>query len=222
MSGAEVTSMRRIGIMGGTFNPIHIGHLTLAEWARDALELKEVWFIPTGSSYMKSEEEILPAEERLHMTQLAVSSNRFFGCLDMEIRREGPSYSHETLAQLKACFPEDNFYFIVGADCLFSIENWKNPESVFAHATLVAAVRGETKLSELKKKKRDLEAKFPVLQISPVILLPFMGMSVSSTQIRQRIRDGQSVRYLVPDNVIAYIKEKNFYQSDGGQCEKNR
>lgn len=205
--------MRRIGIMGGTFNPIHIGHLMLAEWARDALKLEEVWFIPTGSSYMKSQEDILPAKERLLMTQMAVRSNKAFYCLDIEAEKKGPSYSCETLAQLKKRFPEDNFYFIVGADCLFSIEKWKNPEEIFANAFLTAAVRGDSILSELEGKKRDLEEKFPVLHDSPVILLPFIGMSVSSTQIRQRIRNGQSVRYLVPEDVTAYIEEKGFYQA---------
>lgn len=199
--------MRKIGILGGTFNPIHWGHLLLAEWARDTFELEEVWFIPTGYSYMKADAGVLPGEERFHMVQLALEQNRFFRCLDMEVRRQGCSYSYETLEQLKNMYPADDFYFIVGADCLFSIESWKCAERIFQNCTLVAAVRGESSWSEMKEKRKELEEKFH----GHILLMPFASLSVSSTEIRQRIKERKSVRYLVPDRVLTYIEEKGFY-----------
>lgn len=208
--------MRRIGIMGGTFNPIHIGHLTVAEWALDALALNEVWFIPTGISYMKSKESsdeaVLPGRERLFMANLAVMGNEAFRCLDIEVEREGYTYSYETMESLKGMYPEDVFFFIAGADCLFTIEKWKYPERLFHCCTLAVFMRSGFTLREMEEKKACLEQRFG----AAVILLPFVNLSVSSTDIRGRIQKGQSVRYLVPDNVLAYIKDRRFY------CEKGR
>lgn len=202
--------MRRIGILGGTFNPIHYGHLTLGEWARDALELDQVWIIPTGVSYMKDQGEIVSAGDRLQMAELAVCDNAGFQCLDIEIRQKGHTYSYETLERLKAMYPEDELYFIVGADCLFSIETWKNPEQLLQSCILVAAVRENVDLSEMRSKKEDLEKRFH----GKVILLPFLKMSLSSTEIRQRIRQGKSVRYLIPEKVLLYIEEKGLYREE--------
>lgn len=212
--------MRRIGIMGGTFNPIHAGHLTLAEWVRDALKLDEVWFIPTGSPYMKDSRDILPGRERLRMVELAIQDNPFFKCLDMEVAREGQTYSYETLEQLKARYPEDMLYFITGADCLFAIDSWKNPERIFASCTLVAAVRGDVSLEEMTAKKKELEEKF--YSREGIQLVPFLQLSVSSTQIRHRILQGNSIRYLVPDKVISYIEEKGYYREKNESVEKDQ
>lgn len=199
--------MRKIGILGGTFNPIHWGHLLLAEWAKDTFSLEEVWFIPTGHSYMKTADDVLPGEERFHMAQLALEDNRFFRCLDIEIRRQGFSYSYETLEQLRHRYPDDEFYFIVGADCLFSIENWKCVERIFQNCILTAAVRDKTSWDEMEDKRAELEQKF----CCKILLMPFASLSVSSTEIRQRIREQKSIKYLVPDRVLDYIKEKGFY-----------
>ncbi len=200
--------MGRIGILGGTFNPVHTGHLLLAEWARDALGLDEVWFIPTGHSYMKADDCILPGEERLWMVRLAIQDNPFFQCLGLEIERKGNSYSYETLEQLKSMHPENELFFIVGADCLFTIEEWRCVERIFQSCTLVAAVRDDASLDTMREKKRELEQHFP----ARIILLPFLRTSVSSTEIRERIREGKSVRYLVPEAVLKYIGKKGYYR----------
>lgn len=209
--GESVADMRRIGIMGGTFDPVHMGHLMLAQWALEELSLDEVWLIPTGMSYMKAFRQILPGEERLHMVQLAVMDNECFRCLDLEVLRTGYTYSYETLEELRDRYPEDEFYFILGADCLFTIEMWRAPERILNCCTLVASVRGEVNLAEMEAKRRELMQKFrPDREI---ILLPFLSMSLSSTEIRERIRNGKSVRYLVPDRVLEYIREKELYLS---------
>ncbi len=203
--------IRRIGIMGGTFNPIHNGHLMLAEWAMDAVNLDEVWLLPAGMPYMKAGKDILSGRERLRMTELAVADNDRLICLDMEVRREGYTYSFETLEELRRKYPEYDFFFLVGADCLFAIETWKSPERIFASCTLVAAVRGEASLSGMERKKEELEQRFP-MEGGGIILLPFLQLSISSTQIRERIRKGLSVRYQMPDSVLNYIREKGLYR----------
>ena len=203
--------MRKIGIMGGTFDPIHVGHLLLAEWARDAVTLDEVWFVPTGQSYMKSDRDVLPAMERLHMVSLAVAENKHLKCCDLETLREGYTYSYETMEQLNLMYPEDKFYFIEGADCLLSMEHWKYPERLFASCTIIGAVRGDVKIEELEIKKNELTERYG----ANILLLPFLQLSISSSNIRERVREGLSIRYMVPDNVAVYIEEKGFY------CEKN-
>lgn len=199
--------MRKAGILGGTFNPIHMGHLMLAERAMDAAGLDEVWLLPSGVSYMKSGQGILPAEERLYMTQLAAAENERFRCIDKEVRKPGATYTCETLEQLKQEHPETDFYFIVGADCLFTIESWREPERIFAACTLVAAMRGDCSAKEMEQKKSELEHRFG----AKIILLPFFHVEISSTQVRERVANGRSIRGLVPERVRAYIEEKGFY-----------
>ena len=209
--------MRKIGIMGGTFDPIHIGHLMLAEWALDAAALDKVWVIPTGQSYMKADREMLPGAERLHMTELAIEGNDRLQCLDLEIKREGYTYSYETMAELKSLYPEDIFYFIVGADCLFSIENWKCPERLFQDCTILAAVRDDVDMQALEIKRKELLKKFG----GEILLISFPRMSISSTEVRNRMMEGKSVRYMVPDKVIEYIQEKGYYhESEKGKAGK--
>ncbi|MCM1543351.1 MAG: nicotinate-nucleotide adenylyltransferase [Blautia sp.] len=199
---------RRIGIMGGTFNPIHMGHMLLAEWARNEAGLDEVWLIPNGISYMKTEQDIAPAADRLRMTELAVTRNRYFKCLDLEIKKGGYTYSHETMEELNQVYPGNQFYFIMGADCLFTLETWKNPQRLLQCCKLIVAVRDQASMEEMEEKKAELEQRFG----GEILLLPFIRMSLSSTQIRERIRQGKSVRYMVPDSVLTYIEGKRLYR----------
>lgn len=202
--------MRKIGIMGGTFDPIHVGHLMLAEWARSAADLEQVWIVPTGQSYMKSDRYVLSGAERLKMAELAVEGNNRLQCLDLEIRREGYTYTYETMEQLKAEYPDTEFFFIQGADCLFSMDSWKYPERILQNCTVLAAVRGDADFKFLETKRLELLKKYG----GNIVLLPFLQLSISSTEIRDRVREGKSIRYMVPDTVFQYIEEKGFYREE--------
>ena len=202
--------MKKIGYLGGTFDPIHIGHLMLAEWAICAADLEEVWFIPTGQSYMKTDHYVLPGAERLHMVELAVEGNSKLKCLDMEILRQGYTYTYETVEELKSQYPDTEFYFIQGADCLFALDSWKNPDRILKSCTVLAAVRGDADLSCLGPKRQELLSKYG----GNIILLPFMQLSISSSEIRERVLEGKSIRYMVPDGVLKYIEDKGFYREE--------
>jgi nicotinate-nucleotide adenylyltransferase len=214
--------------MGGTFSPIHIGHLLLAEWAKEIGELDKVLFIPTGISYMKAERAITPiepgeqkeprkilepsGEQRLAMVQLAIEGNLSFEASDIEIRRPGYTYTYETLEILTQDHPERDYYFIVGADCLFTMENWRETGRIFQLAQLIAAIRGgeatQSILEQMEAKRRELEQYYH----GKIMLLQFPEMDISSTAIRKRISRGQSIRYLVPESVRRYIHEEQLYQ----------
>ncbi len=199
---------RRIGIMGGTFNPVHMGHLLLAEWVKGEAGLDEIWLIPSGVSYRKEAQEVAPAEDRLRMAELAIKRNRYFKCLDLEVKRSGYTYSYETMEELTRAYPGDTFYFILGADCLFTLETWKYPERIFQCCKLIAAVRDDASPEAMEEKKKELEQRFS----GEILLLPFVRLSLSSTEIRERIRQGKSVRYMVPDSVLTYIEGKRLYK----------
>ena len=189
--------MSRIGIMGGTFNPIHIGHLMLAEQALESAHLDQIWMIPTGCSYLKTKEGItvLPGIERYDMVQRAIADNDRFRCLDIEIKRPGDSYSYETMEQLHREYPEHLFYFICGADCLF------------AACEIIAAVRGDADMKGMQEKISQLEEHFS----AKIQLLSFRRIEMSSSEIRARRSEGLSVRYLVPEAVREYMEEKGLY-----------
>lgn len=199
--------MKRIGILGGTFDPIHTGHLMLAEWAKSEMNLEQIWLIPAGLSYGKAGRKMASAEDRLRMTQLAAAENDSFQCLSLETYRQGYTYSYETLEELTKRYRDCLFYFIVGADCLFTIESWKYPERIFQCCELVAAVRDTADWKKMEEKKASLEQQFS----ARIHLLPFLRTAVSSTEIRERLRAGKSVRYMLPDCVLSYIKEKGLY-----------
>lgn len=200
--------MEKIGIVGGTFNPIHIGHLMLAEWAMDALALDEIWMMPAGIPNGKTETQVLPGRERMYMTELAVQGNPKMRCIDLEVKREGLSYTYETMEELKANFPRTKFYFVVGADCLFTLENWKYPDRILRCCTLAAAVRDRLSQAELEQKRDELLDKFG----GEILLIPFTHISVSSSEIRARVKAGKSIRYMVPENVRLYLMERGFYR----------
>lgn len=204
--------MRRIGIMGGTFNPIHNGHLIIAQRAKEQFTLEQVLFMPSGVPYMKNLQEILPASVRCEMTALAIRNIPDFELSDMEAVSKENTYTCITLQKLKAMHPDTDYYFILGADSLYAIEEWRNPELIFKNCTILAAVRNEpaqngsaqlqTQAAYLRKKYR-----------ASIELLETEGVDVSSTQIRELLQAGASVHGLVPEAVETYITENHLYQS---------
>ena len=199
---------KKIGIMGGTFNPVHNGHLLLAEHAREILELDEVLFIPSGNSYMKDASSVLEGSVRAHMLALALEGNPYFRLSFMEIDREGPTYTCDTLAELKQQSPDDEYYFIVGADNMLMLESWKNPDFILQNCIIAAAVRGTGTEKKLEKIAGHLIYEYQ----ADIRILPARYMDLSSSEIRKRIRDGVSVRYMVPDKVLEYIEVNKLYQ----------
>lgn len=201
---------KKTGIMGGTFNPIHLGHLLLAENAKDSFGLDEILFIPSGCSYMKKNMAVADKQMRLEMTRLAIEDNPSFSVSAIEVEREGNTYTCETLLKLKELEPETEFYFIVGADSLFSMETWKNPAVIFANCTILAAVRDDKKREDLQIQVSHLEKNFH----AHVELISMQEIAISSTDIRSRLKAKRSVRYMVPDRVISYIEEHHLYTED--------
>lgn len=210
---ATITIKRRVGIMGGTFNPIHNGHLLLAETARDRCILDQVLFLPSGNSYMKEESEIAPSEARVHMTMLAIEDNPYFALSRIEVDRPGNTYTYETLEELHKQQPDWELFFILGADCLFMMEDWKYPERIFRDCHILAAVRDDKDRTDLVNQINHLRERFK----AQITLLPMKEIGISSTDIRERIRSGHSVQYLLPSKVIAYMTQHHIYLETEGE-----
>ncbi len=200
---------KKIGVMGGTFNPIHIGHLLLAQAALNEFQLDTVMFLPSGYSYMKDGDTIEEADIRMKMVQLAIAGNPLFFTSDMEIKRAGNTYTCDTMQELKREYPQDSLFFICGADCLFSIEKWKNPQVIFDSCTILAAVRNGIDDTQMKKKCDELMHLFH----GNAFLLPFPETAISSTEIRKHIALQKSIRYMVPDKVREFIEDNHLYNS---------
>lgn len=196
--------------MGGTFDPIHIGHLLLAECAWQEFSLEQVLFIPSGHSYFKDHREtkVTTPEHRLAMTRLAVSDNPHFIVSDMEILRPGKTYTCDTLEALRTKHPDNDYYFIVGADTIASMANWYHPEKVFACCTVLAAMRpDETPDLELQQHISFLQQQFG----AHIEILHAPCVTISSTALRQAYLAGESTRYRIPGEVHRYIKENDLY-----------
>ena len=199
----------KIGILGGTFNPIHTGHLILAQNALELLDLDRVLFIPSGVSYLKDNAMILSKEHRIRMVDLAIRDNPAFFLSTIETDREGNSYTYETLQLLKAKNPEAELYFICGADILMSIHTWKEPAQIMRDAALVVAPRDFTQREELETQKEQLLSNYH----ANVIILDTTDLNVSSSTIREQLKQGRSARYYLPEPVLDYIKEQGLYTS---------
>lgn len=199
--------LKKTGIMGGTFNPIHMGHLIVAEKAREQFGLDEVLFLPSGVPYMKNCDEVLPGKSRMEMTGLAIQGNPFFTISAMEIERKGRTYTYETLEELRAQNPDTEYYFILGADSLWAIEEWRNPERIFAACHILAAVRDDRSSEEMEEQAAYLKEKFA----ADISLLQTGHIEISSSMIRSLCREGKSIRYLVPDAVYDYIRKNRLY-----------
>ena len=199
---------KRVGIMGGTFNPIHLGHLIIAEAAYEAYNLDEVLFVPSGVSYMKDQSEILDAKKRVHMTGLAIEDNPHFALSTIEIDRDGNSYSYETLETLRKQNPNTEYFFLVGSDTLFALETWKHPEILLPSCTILVAVRDGVPMERMQEHAKYLEEKFG----GSIQLLTTPNIEISATDIRNRLVDGRDVNYFVPDSVLEFIHKYDLYK----------
>ena len=199
--------MSKIGIMGGTFDPIHIGHIQLAEQALAEAELDFVLFMPNHTPWMKHDRAITAAEHRAAMVQLAIEDNPAFKLSTLEIDAGGNTYTWQTLEKLKSQYPEDEFFFILGADSLLSIEKWAHPEKIFENAVIIATVRDDCNNAKLEKQKAVLEEKYH----AGIVLLSMPPVDVSSTKIRQEFYTDLQIRKMVPDITAGYIIQNNLY-----------
>lgn len=199
--------MRKVGIMGGTFNPIHNVHLLLAQAAYEQFQLDEIMFLPSKRPAYKPLSELVDEEHRFHMIKLAICDNPHFSVSDMEFHREGNTYTADTLLELAQKYPETEFYFILGGDSLFELEKWSRPEVVMEKAHIVAAQRDDKGNDRMVLKMKELNVKYN----ARIELLRIPRMEVSSRMLRERVKEGQSIRYFLPEAVRNYIKEHGFY-----------
>ena len=190
--------MKRIGILGGTFNPIHIGHLTIAQMVREQMKLDKVLFIPSNLPPHKNGKYVVSAQDRYHMVRLAIQGNSYFEISDFEINKKGKSYSIETVSYFHDLFGRGTkFFFIIGSDLLPTLHTWRRINEIERIVSFVAVYR-----PGFKGKKSKVKVK----------LITIPGLQTSSSYVRQRITSGKTVKYLVPDNIIKYIADKKLYR----------
>ena len=192
---------QKIGILGGTFDPIHLGHLILAEQLAEKFRLDEIIFIPSSSPPHKNNKKVSSAQDRFKMTELAIEDNPLFSISDIELRRKGKSYTVITIKELEKLYPRSRLFLLCGSDVLDELKTWRKPDEIYRLIQVIIGVRpGYNKIRKDNKyaKKNIIE------QIN--------GLEVCSTEIRERVKKGKSIRYLVPDKVRDYIKKKRLYR----------
>ncbi|WP_460304859.1 nicotinate-nucleotide adenylyltransferase [Actinocorallia aurea] len=194
-------SERRVGIMGGTFDPIHHGHLVAASEAAHLFGLDEVVFVPTGQPWQKADKKVTAAEDRYLMAVIATASNPRFRVSRVDIDRSGPTYTYDTLLDMRAELgPDTELYFITGADALAQMLTWRNAERMFDLARFVGCTRPGHVLAD------------PGLPEGRVDLVEVPALAISSTEVRDRVRAGEPVWYLVPDGIVQYINKNALYR----------
>jgi nicotinate-nucleotide adenylyltransferase len=193
---------KRLGVMGGTFDPIHYGHLVTAQEALHQFELDEVVFVPTGRPWMKEHEVVSPAEDRYLMTVIATASNPRFSVSRVEVDREGPTYTIDTLRAIKEISGADLF-FVTGADAVLEIFQWKDPQELFDMAQFIAATRPGYDVAELEEQAAAHDG---------ITAMSIPALAISSTDIRARVARGRPIRYLVPEGVVSYVGKAGLYR----------
>ena len=197
--------MKKIGILGGTFNPIHLAHLYIAYEAKSQLNLDKVIFIPAGSPPHKKNQNIVEASLRYEMVNEAIKSYEDFEISDYEVHKKGFSYTFETLRNFKN--KDNELYFITGADCLMDIEKWKNPEEIFKLSKFVVFNRPGYNKDKLETQKIKIEDKFN----TKITFLDIINLEISSSMIRERISEGKRVDFFLSKEVLNFIKENKLY-----------
>lgn len=195
----------KIGLYGGAFNPVHNGHLALAEHFKNALELERLIFIPTHVPPHKSGDGLVSGEHRINMLSLALSGLEYCSVSDIEFRREGKSYTYDTVCELKKIYPDDEFFLIVGADQYFDFQKWYRADDILRQVTVCSAAR------ENNQYRQMLEYKSKHDNMQNTVVCNFDVTEISSSKIRNMISTGQSVSEFVPDSVLRYTKENNLY-----------
>ncbi len=198
--------MERLGIIGGTFDPIHLGHIYIAKQAKEKLNLDKVIFMPAGSQPLKVNKKVTKASLRLQMVKKAIQGIGYFEVSDYEINKEGMSYTYLTLEKFYS--PDRELFFITGADCLMSLELWQGVEKIFKYCTFVVFTRPGYDKSELKKKKLNLEEKYK----TKIEVLEVSSPNISSTKVREGIKDRIDVSKFLPEGVLEIIKEHGLYR----------
>jgi len=192
----------RAGVLGGTFDPVHNGHLALAAAARDYFRLDLVLFVPAGQPWRKTR-EITPAEHRLAMLRLAIAGNDTFGISELELRRSGPTYTADTVDALASERLDDEFWFIAGADALADLPNWKEPGRIARHAIIAVAPRNGADIERAVAAVPSLAGRIEAFPLSEV--------DVSSTEVRRCVAEGEPIDEMVPAGVAAYIRKRQLY-----------
>ncbi len=196
---------QRIGVMGGTFDPIHNGHLVAASEVQSEFDLDEVVFVPTGQPWQKSEREVSPAEDRYLMTVIATASNPRFSVSRVDVDRAKPTYTIDTLRDLRGERPSAEFFFITGADALAQILTWHDAKQVFELAHFVGCTRPGTPIDA---------ATVDGLPADRVTIIEVPALAISSSECRARASVGEPVWYLVPDGVVQYIAKRRLYSRE--------
>lgn len=201
--------MKKYGIFGGSFNPIHYGHLMICEYIKEEMGLDKVIFIPTGNPPHK--EIGVSAEDRYEMVRLAISPNPDFEISDIETTRVKLSYTVDTIRELKKIYKEEKLYFLIGLDSLFQLKTWKKIEDLSQEIEFVVALRpGYINKEEINREIDFLRENFG----TKINLIKTPLYEISSTDLRDRIHEGKSLRYLIPKKVLDYIEESGFYKGD--------
>ncbi len=201
----------KIGIIGGTFDPIHIGHLKIAEQALKEYELDEIWFMPAGDPYFKEKLKVTPASMRLEMTRLCISDlHSAYIVSDLEVMRSGKTYTSDTLTELKFKYPEHEFYFIIGLDSLYQLHKWHRPDLIFNQAVLLCAVRDDFNADDIEARIMELKTAYPDTRCD-IRLLHSDRIDISSTELRRFVKTGKDISAYVTKSVLKYINEHNLY-----------
>ncbi len=201
---------KKTGILGGTFNPIHKGHIVLAQNAMRYCNLDKVIFIPSGFSYLKDPSSVADKIHRKNMTALAIEESKGFELSTIETDREGESYTYITLDILCRQNPGSRFYYIIGADTLLYMDKWKNPGDIFSKCSVICAKRDDHSDYELVKKAEEYRA----LYETEIILMDAPKVDISSSLVRQRIENGDDCSDMLDEKVIRYIKDNGLYGYD--------
>lgn len=203
-----MSARKKIGILGGTFDPIHIAHLILAENAYEQFDLETILIMPTYVPPHKLNKEVTSAQHRTKMVQLAIEDNKHFKLSTIELERGGLTYTSDTLSELTANNPENEYYFIIGADSLSQIEEWYKPQIIMQNAVLLVAVREHMEIETIEEMINELKEKYQ----AKIYLLRTSNMDISSSMLRKKVAAGENIKYYVPKDVEKYIYQNHLYR----------